>query len=138
MAFHIHRQLDFVHFPPFHCHSEHDRCTFVNGFFSSVVYKFRVDRVRGVELVVYESVSKSWRCMHRGAQSYVARFEFHHGYRVSGLGLNLGETVWSDLIPSKPVVPWYKCVRFSQNIPRHSFILWLAVNTWRSAHNVRT
>ncbi|GJV32892.1 RNA-directed DNA polymerase, eukaryota, reverse transcriptase zinc-binding domain protein [Tanacetum coccineum] len=38
------------------------------------------------------------------------------------------KAVWSDIIPVKPVVPWDKIVWFSQNIPRHSFILWLAIN----------
>lgn len=38
------------------------------------------------------------------------------------------KAAWSDLAVSKPVVPWYKLVWFSQNIPRHAFILWLAIN----------
>lgn len=38
------------------------------------------------------------------------------------------KAVWSDLIPVKPVVPRYKIVWFSQNIPRYSFILWVAIN----------
>ncbi|PWA58266.1 poly(ADP-ribose) polymerase [Artemisia annua] len=36
--------------------------------------------------------------------------------------------VWSDIADSKPPVPWYKLVWFSQNIPRHAFIFWLAIN----------
>ncbi|GKA20231.1 RNA-directed DNA polymerase, eukaryota, reverse transcriptase zinc-binding domain protein [Tanacetum coccineum] len=35
---------------------------------------------------------------------------------------------WSHLSIPKPVVPWYKIVWFSQNIPRNAFILWLAIN----------
>ncbi|GJT77731.1 putative RNA-directed DNA polymerase [Tanacetum coccineum] len=52
----------------------------------------------------------------------------------AGLSLNckLGQfsvkSAWSDLTVSKPVVPWYKMVWFSQNIPRHAFIFWLAIN----------
>lgn len=34
------------------------------------------------------------------------------------------KTVWSNLAVSKPR---YKLVWFSQNIPRHAFILWLAI-----------
>ncbi|GJZ49052.1 RNA-directed DNA polymerase, eukaryota [Tanacetum coccineum] len=37
------------------------------------------------------------------------------------------KAVWADLIPYKHVVPWYKIIWFSQNIPGHSFILWLAI-----------
>ncbi|GJX28615.1 putative RNA-directed DNA polymerase [Tanacetum coccineum] len=36
--------------------------------------------------------------------------------------------VWFDLSEVKPKVPWYKLVWFSQNIPRHAFMLWLAIN----------
>ncbi|KAJ9564713.1 hypothetical protein OSB04_000679 [Centaurea solstitialis] len=35
--------------------------------------------------------------------------------------------VWRDLKQQSVVVPWAKRVWFHQNIPRHSFILWLAV-----------
>ncbi|GJZ97460.1 RNA-directed DNA polymerase, eukaryota, reverse transcriptase zinc-binding domain protein [Tanacetum coccineum] len=34
---------------------------------------------------------------------------------------------WSELLVSKPKVLWYKLVWFSQNIPRHAFIFWLAI-----------
>ncbi|GJV33899.1 RNA-directed DNA polymerase, eukaryota, reverse transcriptase zinc-binding domain protein [Tanacetum coccineum] len=54
---------------------------------------------------------------------------------VNGCGLKGREVgnfsvsaVWSDLSESKPKVPWYKLVWFSQNIPRHAFMLWLAIN----------
>nr|GFA58358.1 hypothetical protein [Tanacetum cinerariifolium] len=36
--------------------------------------------------------------------------------------------VWADLVEEKPMVAWHKLVWFSQNIPRHAFMLWLAVN----------
>ncbi|GKD25642.1 RNA-directed DNA polymerase, eukaryota, reverse transcriptase zinc-binding domain protein [Tanacetum coccineum] len=36
-------------------------------------------------------------------------------------------TVWDDIRKSNPVVPWAKLVWFSQCIPHHSFILWLAI-----------
>ncbi|GKB70529.1 putative RNA-directed DNA polymerase, eukaryota, reverse transcriptase zinc-binding domain protein, partial [Tanacetum coccineum] len=36
--------------------------------------------------------------------------------------------VWSDLSESKPKVPWFKLFWFSQNIPRHAFMLRLAIN----------
>lgn len=36
--------------------------------------------------------------------------------------------VWNDLSEIRNVVPWYNLVWFSQNIPRQSFILWLAIN----------
>ncbi|GJR88455.1 putative RNA-directed DNA polymerase [Tanacetum coccineum] len=36
--------------------------------------------------------------------------------------------VWSDLSIPMPIVPWFKIVWFSQNIPRFAFILWLAIN----------
>ncbi|GKB92619.1 reverse transcriptase domain, reverse transcriptase zinc-binding domain protein, partial [Tanacetum coccineum] len=35
--------------------------------------------------------------------------------------------VWSDLSVSMPKVSWHKLVWFSHNIPRHAFILWLAI-----------
>ncbi|GJV81463.1 RNA-directed DNA polymerase, eukaryota, reverse transcriptase zinc-binding domain protein [Tanacetum coccineum] len=35
--------------------------------------------------------------------------------------------VWDDIRKSNPLVPWAKLVWFSQCIPRHSFILWLAI-----------
>lgn len=38
------------------------------------------------------------------------------------------KVVWSDLSDPLPSVPWYKIVWFSQNIPRHAFVLWLAIN----------
>jgi hypothetical protein len=38
------------------------------------------------------------------------------------------KAVWMDLIEECPVVSWYKLVWFSQCIPRHSFMLWLAIN----------
>ncbi|GJV39587.1 RNA-directed DNA polymerase, eukaryota, reverse transcriptase zinc-binding domain protein [Tanacetum coccineum] len=38
------------------------------------------------------------------------------------------KAAWSDVVLSKPVVPWYKLVWFSQNIPRHAFIFRLAIN----------
>lgn len=34
----------------------------------------------------------------------------------------------SDLIEDSPIVHWSKLVWFSQSIPRHSFILWLAIS----------
>nr|GFA58411.1 RNA-directed DNA polymerase, eukaryota, reverse transcriptase zinc-binding domain protein [Tanacetum cinerariifolium] len=36
--------------------------------------------------------------------------------------------VWADLAKVKPMVSWHKLVWFSQNIPRHAFMVWLAVN----------
>ncbi|GJX80091.1 RNA-directed DNA polymerase, eukaryota, reverse transcriptase zinc-binding domain protein [Tanacetum coccineum] len=37
-------------------------------------------------------------------------------------------TAWADLSIVKPVVPWRKLVWFSQNVPRHAFMLWLAIS----------
>ncbi|GJX76035.1 putative reverse transcriptase domain-containing protein, partial [Tanacetum coccineum] len=46
--------------------------------------------------------------------------------------INLGKfsvrNVRSDLIISKPLVPWFKVVWYSQNIPRHALMLWLAIH----------
>ncbi|GKF54235.1 RNA-directed DNA polymerase, eukaryota, reverse transcriptase zinc-binding domain protein, partial [Tanacetum coccineum] len=36
--------------------------------------------------------------------------------------------VWNDLRDCSDVVPWAKLVWFSQNIPRHAFLMWLAVH----------
>nr|GFA25420.1 reverse transcriptase domain, reverse transcriptase zinc-binding domain protein [Tanacetum cinerariifolium] len=36
--------------------------------------------------------------------------------------------VWADLAEVKPMVSWHKLVWFSQKIPRHAFMVWLAVN----------
>ncbi|XP_071695920.1 uncharacterized protein [Rutidosis leptorrhynchoides] len=36
--------------------------------------------------------------------------------------------VWLDLRDAKPIVSWHKAVWFTQNIPRHAFMLWLAIN----------
>ncbi|GKA68670.1 putative RNA-directed DNA polymerase [Tanacetum coccineum] len=36
--------------------------------------------------------------------------------------------VWNDLRVCSDVVPWAKLVWFSQNIPRHAFLMWLAVH----------
>ncbi|GKC37655.1 RNA-directed DNA polymerase, eukaryota, reverse transcriptase zinc-binding domain protein, partial [Tanacetum coccineum] len=38
------------------------------------------------------------------------------------------KNVWTDLSEVRPKVPWYKMVWFSQNIPCHAFISWLAIN----------
>ncbi|PWA60910.1 RNA-directed DNA polymerase, eukaryota, Reverse transcriptase zinc-binding domain protein [Artemisia annua] len=38
------------------------------------------------------------------------------------------KTAWFDLSDPKDSVSWFKCVWFSQNIPRNAFILWLAIN----------
>lgn len=35
--------------------------------------------------------------------------------------------VWKDLNNFGPKVPWCKIVWFSNNIPRNSFILWMAI-----------
>ncbi|GKE88955.1 RNA-directed DNA polymerase, eukaryota, reverse transcriptase zinc-binding domain protein, partial [Tanacetum coccineum] len=37
-------------------------------------------------------------------------------------------TAWADLSIVKPVVPWRKLGWFSQNVPRHAFMLWLAIS----------
>ncbi|GJS45277.1 RNA-directed DNA polymerase, eukaryota, reverse transcriptase zinc-binding domain protein [Tanacetum coccineum] len=47
-----------------------------------------------------------------------------NSYKICNFSIKV---VWSDLILEKPIVPWFKVVWFSQNIPRNSFILWLAV-----------
>ncbi|GJS19129.1 RNA-directed DNA polymerase, eukaryota, reverse transcriptase zinc-binding domain protein [Tanacetum coccineum] len=49
-------------------------------------------------------------------------------YNDGKVGNFLVKAVWSDLSVSKPSVPWYKLVWLSQNILRHAFILWLAIN----------
>nr|GFB02228.1 zf-RVT domain-containing protein [Tanacetum cinerariifolium] len=36
--------------------------------------------------------------------------------------------VWANLAEVKPMVSWHKLVWFSQNIPRHAFMVWLAIN----------
>ncbi|GKA29389.1 reverse transcriptase domain-containing protein, partial [Tanacetum coccineum] len=52
----------------------------------------------------------------------------------AGLSLNCKvghfsvKAAWSNAVVSKPVVPRYKLVWFSQNIPRHASIFWLAIN----------
>ncbi|GJW60012.1 RNA-directed DNA polymerase, eukaryota, reverse transcriptase zinc-binding domain protein [Tanacetum coccineum] len=38
------------------------------------------------------------------------------------------KAAWVDLSIPNPAVPWYKIIWFSQNIPRHAFMLWLAIN----------
>ncbi|PWA44631.1 hypothetical protein CTI12_AA393700 [Artemisia annua] len=38
------------------------------------------------------------------------------------------KTAFTDLSHPKPVVPWFKIIWFSQNIPKFAFILWLAIN----------
>nr|GEX35131.1 hypothetical protein [Tanacetum cinerariifolium] len=45
------------------------------------------------------------------------------------------KSVWSDLAVSKPMVPWSKLVWFSQNIPRHAFILWIAIYQKLKTHD---
>ncbi|GJT53331.1 RNA-directed DNA polymerase, eukaryota, reverse transcriptase zinc-binding domain protein [Tanacetum coccineum] len=57
------------------------------------------------------------------------------------------KSVWLSLAPVRPTFPWYKVVWFSQNIPRHSFILWLAIkkklktqdrlSIWSGLNNLR-
>nr|GFC94616.1 RNA-directed DNA polymerase, eukaryota, reverse transcriptase zinc-binding domain protein [Tanacetum cinerariifolium] len=37
-------------------------------------------------------------------------------------------TVWNDLRECSDSVPWAKLVWFSQCIPRHAFMVWLAVH----------
>lgn len=37
------------------------------------------------------------------------------------------KNVWKDMCCNEPKVPWMKVVWFSQCIPRHSFVLWMAV-----------
>ncbi|GJT88377.1 RNA-directed DNA polymerase, eukaryota, reverse transcriptase zinc-binding domain protein [Tanacetum coccineum] len=39
-----------------------------------------------------------------------------------------GKIAWADLLIPNPAVSWYKIIWFSQNILRHAFMLWLAIN----------
>ncbi|MFS7909488.1 putative RNA-directed DNA polymerase [Helianthus anomalus] len=44
--------------------------------------------------------------------------------------------VWMDIREVGAAVPWFKLVWFSQNIPRHAFILWLAIKCKLKTHDV--
>ncbi|GKC48645.1 RNA-directed DNA polymerase, eukaryota, reverse transcriptase zinc-binding domain protein [Tanacetum coccineum] len=37
-------------------------------------------------------------------------------------------TVWNDIRECSVIVPWVKLVWFSQCIPRHAFMVWLAIH----------
>ncbi|MFS7917031.1 putative reverse transcriptase zinc-binding domain-containing protein [Helianthus anomalus] len=44
--------------------------------------------------------------------------------------------VWLDIREECEEVPWVKLVWFSQNIPRHAFILWLALKNKLQTHDI--
>ncbi|XP_022026078.1 uncharacterized protein LOC110926659 [Helianthus annuus] len=44
--------------------------------------------------------------------------------------------VWMDIREEGAPVPWFSIVWFSQNIPRHAFILWLAIKGRLKTHEV--
>ncbi|XP_024961484.1 uncharacterized protein LOC112501936 [Cynara cardunculus var. scolymus] len=43
--------------------------------------------------------------------------------------------VWLSLCPNEPDVSWHHLVWFSQNIPRHAFILWVALKQRLKMHD---
>ncbi|MFS7899786.1 putative RNA-directed DNA polymerase [Helianthus anomalus] len=44
--------------------------------------------------------------------------------------------VWADIREVGGPVPWFRIVWFSQNVPRHAFILWLAIKRSLKTHDV--
>ncbi|GJZ32080.1 tetratricopeptide-like helical domain-containing protein [Tanacetum coccineum] len=95
---------------------------------------------------VISEISRTWRSCFQAKYVHPHGFiiNFHiKGYYVLTSLLNLDKVlwksnagklggfsvknVWTDLSEVRPKVPWYKMVWFSQNIPCHAFISWLAI-----------
>ncbi|GKD53165.1 RNA-directed DNA polymerase, eukaryota, reverse transcriptase zinc-binding domain protein [Tanacetum coccineum] len=101
---------------------------------------------RDQQRVILE-ISRTWRSCFQAKYVHPHGFiiNFHiKGYYVLTSLLNLDKVlwksnagklggfsvknVWTDLSEVRPKVSWYKMVWFSQNIPCHAFISWLAIN----------